>query len=79
MSIGNFQFHIVVRKKGNRYASGTASQLPLRNGWTDINGGGFGYWYGSQARFQPCQQAFRKAAELAERLNRESNKRTEAE
>jgi len=79
MSIGVYQFHIVVRKKGSRYASGTASQLPLRNGWIDIEGGGFGYWYGSQVNYRPCQKAFQKAEELAEKLNRESNKRSEVE
>jgi len=71
MSIGNFQFHIVVRRKGNRFAAGTASELPLRNGWRDIQGGSLGYWYGSQARYAPCQKAFQRAADLADRLNRE--------
>jgi len=79
MSIGNYQFHIVVRRKGNRFAAGTASGLPLRNGWIDIDGGGFGFWYGSQVRFSPCQMAFQKAENLAEKLNRESSKQPEVE
>jgi len=79
MSIGNYQFHVVVRRKGNRYASGTASELPLRNGWIDIDGGGFGFWYGSQARYRPCQKAFERAADLAEKLNKESSKQPEVD
>jgi len=70
MSIGVFQFHIVVRQKGNHFASGVASEMPLNNGWKDVEGGDFGYWYGSQASYRPCQWAFQKAGELVEKLNR---------
>jgi len=71
MSIGVHQFHIVVRKKENHFSSGTASEMPLRNGWQDVEGGDFGRWYGSQASYRPCQQAFQRAADLAEKLNGE--------
>jgi hypothetical protein len=71
MSIGVFQFHLVARKRGNRFAAGSASQLPIRNGWLDIGGGDFGYWYGSQVNFQPYLKALQRAEELAEKLNEE--------
>jgi len=69
MSTGNYQFHIVVRRKGNRFAFGTASDLPIQNGWQDVEGGDFGYWYGSQADYRPCLKAFQRAENLAEKLN----------
>jgi len=71
MSIGTWQIHIVVRRKGNHYASGTASEMPLRSGWYDIEGGNFGYWYGSQVRYRPFQRAVRDAEEYAKKLNEE--------
>jgi len=71
MSTGNYQFHIVVRRKGNRFAAGSASELPIRNGWMDIGGGDFGYWYGSQASFRPYLKALQRAEDLAEKLNEE--------
>jgi len=71
MSIGVFQFHLVVRRRGNRFAAGSASELPIRNGWMDIGGGDFGYWYGSQASFQPYLRALEKAEDLAAKLNEE--------
>jgi len=74
MSTGLYQFHIVVRRKGNHYASGSASELPIRNGWMDIGGGDFGYWYDSQAGFQPCLKAIQRAEELAKKLNEEAMK-----
>jgi len=69
MSIGVHQFHVVVRKKGNHYASGTASDLPIRDGWQDVEGGDFGRWYGSQASYRPCRKAFQAAEDLAKKLN----------
>jgi len=73
MSTGLYQFHLVVRRRGDRYAAGSASELPIRNGWMDIGGGDFGYWYGSQASFQPYLKALKRAEELAEKLNKEAN------
>jgi len=73
MSTGNYQFHLVVRRRGNHFAAGSASELPTHNGWMDIGGGDFGYWYGSQASFQPYLKALKRAEELAEKLNKEAN------
>jgi len=72
MSTGLYQFHLVVRRRGDRYAAGSASELPIRNGWMDIGGGDFGYWYGSQVSFRPYLKALQGAEELAEKLNREA-------
>jgi len=74
MSTGLYQFHLAVRRRGKRFAAGSASELPIRNGWMDIGGGGFGYWYGSQASFQPYLKALQKAEELAKKLNGEAMK-----
>jgi len=36
MSNGNYQFHVVVRRKGKHYASCTASEMPLSDGWRNV-------------------------------------------
>ena len=72
MSIGVFQFHLVVRRRGNRFASGSASELSIRNGWMDIGGGDFGYWYGSQVSFKPYLRALQRAEDLAKKFNEEA-------
>jgi hypothetical protein len=72
MPTGLYQFHLVVRRRGNHFAYGSASELPIRNGWMDIGGGDFGYWYGSQASFQPYLKALKRAEDLAEKLNKEA-------
>jgi len=64
-------YHLVVRKKGQYHRYGYASDMPLRDGWQDVEGGDFGFWYIDPNDFNPFMDVLDRARNLALKLNGE--------
>jgi len=66
-------FHVVVRRKGHYHRYGYASEMPLRSGWQDVEGGDFGFWRVDPDDFNPFMDVLDRARNLTLKLNGDVN------
>ncbi len=63
----SYSFHLVIRTRNEEYKCGAASEMLLRNGWTEVMS--LGKWYGSQCQWRPYQKMLEYGKGEARRRN----------